>query len=101
MRQFLVTAVVVITTLVIPAACAKPPKAAELTTEDDKTLYALGVLLSRNLQAFELSQKEIELVKAGLEDGALGKKEQVDVEKYGENVQNMHRARLAALVEKD
>ena len=98
MRHFLAPTLIVIATLVIPAACAKPPK---LTTEDDKTLYALGVLLSRNLEAFELTQKEIDIVKAGLEDGALGKKESIDVEKYGENVQKMHTTRLAALVEKD
>ena len=100
MRQFVSLAVVVVATLLVPAACAKP-QPPKLATDDDKTLYALGVLLSRNLQAFELSAKEIELVKAGLEDGALGKNEQVDVEKFGENVQNMHRTRLAALVEKD
>jgi FKBP-type peptidyl-prolyl cis-trans isomerase FkpA/FKBP-type peptidyl-prolyl cis-trans isomerase FklB len=98
MRHLLAPALVITATLMIPAACAKPPK---LATDDDKTLYALGVLLSRNLEAFELTPKEIELVKSGLEDGALGKPEAVDVEKFGENVQNMHRTRLAALVEKD
>jgi FKBP-type peptidyl-prolyl cis-trans isomerase FkpA len=98
MRHFFAPALIVAATLVIPAACAKPPK---LATDDDKTLYALGVLLSRNLEAFELTPKEMELVKAGLEDGALGKPEQVDVEKFGENVQKMHNTRMAALVEKD
>ncbi len=98
MRHFLAPALIVAATLVIPAACAKPPK---LVTDDDKTLYALGVLLSKNLEAFELTPKEIELVKAGLEDGVLGKPEQVDVEKFGENVQKMHNTRMAALVEKD
>jgi FKBP-type peptidyl-prolyl cis-trans isomerase FkpA len=98
MRHFFAPALIVVATLVIPAACAKPPK---LSTEDDKTLYALGVLLSRNLEAFELTQKEIDLVKSGLEDGALGKPEAVDVEKYGEAVQKLHSTRLAALVEKD
>ncbi len=98
MRHFFAPILVVAATLVIPAACAKPPK---LTTDDDKTLYALGVLLSRNLEAFALTPKEMELVKAGLEDGALGKHEAIDVEKFGENVQKMHSTRLAALVEKD
>jgi FKBP-type peptidyl-prolyl cis-trans isomerase FkpA len=99
MRHFFAPALIVAATLVIPACTeAKPPK---LTTDDDKTLYSLGVLLSRNLEAFELTPKEIELVKAGLEDGALGKPEQVDVEKFGENVQKMHNTRMAALVEKD
>jgi FKBP-type peptidyl-prolyl cis-trans isomerase len=98
MRHFLAPALIVVATLVIPAACAKPPK---LATDDDKTLYSLGVLLSRNLEAFALTPQEIELVKAGLEDGALGKPEQVEVEKFAENVQNMHKTRLEALVKKD
>jgi len=100
MRHLLAPTLIVLATLGMSAcnADAKPPK---LATEDDKTLYALGVLLSRNLEAFELTDQEIAIVKAGLEDGALGKKEAVDVEKYGENVQKMHTTRLAALVEKD
>jgi len=100
MRKFLAP-IIVVATLVIPAACAKTQPAAKITTEDDKTLYSLGVLLSRNLEAFQLTQQEIDLVKQGLEDGALGKKEQVDVEKYGDAVQKMHGDRMAKLVEKD
>jgi FKBP-type peptidyl-prolyl cis-trans isomerase len=101
MRQSFVLAIVVAATLTIPAACAKQQPAPKLATDDDKTLYALGALLSRNLQAFDLTPQEVELVKSGLEDGLLGKKEQVDVEKFGENVQKLHSTRLAALVEKD
>jgi FKBP-type peptidyl-prolyl cis-trans isomerase FkpA/FKBP-type peptidyl-prolyl cis-trans isomerase FklB len=99
MRQFLATAVIV-ATLAIPAGCTKaaPPKP---VTDDEKTLYSLGVLLSRQLETFEFTQKEIDLVKAGLEDGALGKPAQVEAEKFAENVQKLHTTRLAALIEKD
>ena len=103
MRQFLAPAILV-ATLIIPAACAKQPAAAtapKLVTDDDKTLYALGVLMSRNLEAFSLTQQEIELVKSGLEDGALGKPAQVDAEKMGENVQNLYKKRMEAMVQKD
>lgn len=103
MRQFLAPAIIA-AVLVIPAACAKQPAAAtapKLVTDDDKTLYALGVLMSRNLETFSLNQQEIELVKAGLEDGALGKPTQVDAEKLGENVQNLYRKRMEAMVQKD
>jgi len=99
MRHFLAPTLIVVATLVIPAACAK--QAPKPATDDEKTLYALGVLLSRNLEAFALTPKEIELVKSGLEDGALGKPESVDVDKFSENVQKMHGERLKALVEKD
>jgi len=103
MRQFLAPAIV-IATLVIPAACAKQPAAAtapKLVTDDDKTLYALGVLMSRNLEGFSFSQQEIELVKSGLEDGALGKPTQVDAEKLADNVQSLYRKRMDALGQKD
>ncbi len=101
MRQSFVTLVVIATLSVLPACAKQQPAAPKLATDDDKTLYALGALLSRNLQAFDLTPQEVELVKSGLEDGLLGKKEQVDVEKFGENVQKLHSTRLAALVEKD
>lgn len=103
MRQFLAPALI-IATLVVQSACAKNPPAAaapKLVTEDDKTLYALGVLMSRNLETFALTQQEIDLVKMGLEDGALGKQTQVDAEKMGDSVQGMYRKRMEALVQKD
>jgi FKBP-type peptidyl-prolyl cis-trans isomerase FkpA len=100
MRQFLAP-VLVVTALVSFAGCAQSPKPVKPVSDDEKTLYSLGVLLSRNLEAFELTPQEIELVKAGLEDGALGKPEQVEVEKFGDAVQKMHTTRLAALIEKD
>jgi FKBP-type peptidyl-prolyl cis-trans isomerase FkpA/FKBP-type peptidyl-prolyl cis-trans isomerase FklB len=81
----------------LPALAAKPG----LASEDDKTLYTLGQLISRNLEAFQLTPKELEVVKAGIEDGVSGKPAQVDVEKYGEKVQELHRARLAVLGAKE
>ena len=104
MRHFFAPALVVVATLVIPAACAKqqppPPK---LATDDEKTLYALGVILSArsNLDAFALTPQEMEIVKLGLEDSALGKPEAVDAEKFGQNVQKMYTDRLKAQVQKD
>ena len=44
---------------------------AELKTDDDKTFYALGIALSRNLAVFNLKPEELELVKQGLTDGVL------------------------------
>lgn len=76
----------------VPAFAAKPA----LATEDDKTLYTLGQLISKNLDVFQLTPKELELVKAGLEDGVTGKPALVDVEKYGQKVQELHRTRMAA-----
>lgn len=84
--------------LVVFPACAKAPK---LETEQDKTLYALGQIISKNLDAFQLTPKELEMVKAGIDDGVSGKPSAVKIEDYGEKIQELHRTRLAALSEKE
>ena len=52
---------------------AGPAAAQELKTDQDKALYALGVSLGSRLGPFALTAAELEFVKAGLADGALGK----------------------------
>jgi FKBP-type peptidyl-prolyl cis-trans isomerase FkpA len=79
---------------VTPAAAAPQPK-----TDDQKTLYALGVALSRNLVPFGLSEAELEMVQAGLADGALGREPKVDVQAQIPKVQELHRTRTAAAAE--
>lgn len=73
-------------------ATAAPP---ELKTDDQKTLYALGVALSQNLSLFSLSEAEMEIVAAGLADGALKKTPKVDIQTYGPKIQQMYAARAA------
>jgi FKBP-type peptidyl-prolyl cis-trans isomerase FkpA len=100
MRATLTSVLLLSTALAGLPACAKegPPK---LATEDDKTLYALGQAISKNLDAFQLTPQELEIVKAGLDDGVTGKAAAVDFEKYGEKIQTLHRTRSAALAEKE
>jgi len=82
------------------AANAKPADAAARppATEDDKTLYALGVLISHNLDAFELTIAEFKTVQAGLSDG-YNHRATLDAESYGPKVQTLQRTRLAAISE--
>ena len=70
--------------------------AATPQSEDDKTLYALGVILARDLGPLNLSAKEMEMVAAGLTDAALGTESQVDLPTYGPKVQALAQARVAA-----
>ncbi len=42
-------------------------------TDDEKVLYAIGMLLSGNLTPLDLSAEEIEMVSAGLRDQLLGR----------------------------
>jgi FKBP-type peptidyl-prolyl cis-trans isomerase FkpA len=77
-----------------PAAAAAAP-----TGEADKTLYALGVLLSRNLSAFDLTSAEIKIVEQGLTDGT-AHHPALDPEAYATQVQTLERTRLGALDER-
>jgi len=80
------------------AAAAEP----EIKTEDDKTIYALGVALSRSLAQFGLTASELDLVKVGITDGVLNKDKKVNVEEYQPKIQSFAQARMqkAAEVEK-
>ncbi len=69
---------------------------APLTTEDDKTLYALGLTVARNLGQFHLKPNELALVQRGLADGVNGTKPQVELEKYGPKIQPMAHQRMMA-----
>jgi FKBP-type peptidyl-prolyl cis-trans isomerase FkpA len=75
--------------------------AADPTTEDQKTLYALGVAISQNLSVFQLSESELEMLKAGLTDGVLKKPLKADPETYGPKIQQMGQTRAAAYAEKE
>jgi len=70
-----------------------PPK---LETEDEKTLYALGLLLGRNLKPFALKPEDLAIVQAGLTDAVTGAKPQVDLDTYGPKVNEMAQKKSAA-----
>ena len=85
--------------LCVPA-CAQST-GPELKTDDDKTLYALGWMLSQNLASFSLTGPELEIVKAGITDGALGKEKKVDPVAYGSKVQELAKARAGKAAEEE
>ncbi len=69
-------AAMVVGLLAVVPACrsgaAGAAGAPDLKSDDDKTLYALGISMGGNLAGFGLSAPEIEIVKRGLADGASG-----------------------------
>jgi FKBP-type peptidyl-prolyl cis-trans isomerase FkpA len=79
-----------------PPASAAPSVAAGPQTEDEKTMYALGAILGRNVTAFKLSAAELERVKEGLADAASGKTLAVPLETYGPKVQQLAQSRAMA-----
>jgi FKBP-type peptidyl-prolyl cis-trans isomerase FkpA len=67
-----------------------------IQSEDEKTLYALGLMLGRNVGTFNLNAHELEIVKAGMTDQVLGKKPIVELEQYGPKIQGLARSRAGA-----
>ena len=67
----------------------------KLDTEDQKTLYALGLLLGRNIKPFALKPDELAVVKAGLTDAVTDAKPQVEIEAYGPKVNELAQKRAA------
>ena len=79
-------------TLVLAAAagCGRLGGGGAPKTEDDKTLYALGMIIGRNLADFNLTPRELDIVKAGMTDTVQKKKPAVDLETYGPKVDALH-----------
>ena len=75
-----------------PAAAASP----KLENDDQKTLYALGLLLGKNIKPFALKPEELAIVKAGLTDAVTDAKPQVEIETYGPKVNELAQKRAAA-----
>src|SRR5882672_12199299 len=68
----------------------------ELKTEEQKTLYALGLVIAQNLATFALSPADLEVVKAGIADGVANKDKKVDLQTYGPKIQELQRSRVTA-----
>ncbi|MGE3152359.1 MAG: FKBP-type peptidyl-prolyl cis-trans isomerase [Nitrospiraceae bacterium] len=73
--------------------------AADPTTDDQKTLYALGLAISQSLGTFALSEAELEFVKSGITDGVLKKPAKVDFQAFGPKVKQLQTARASVLAE--
>ncbi|PYN51000.1 MAG: peptidylprolyl isomerase [Candidatus Rokuibacteriota bacterium] len=93
MRTLVILATVLILATAVNAAADGP----KLETEEQKTLYALGLTINRSLSPLNLSPSELELVEAGLADGSLHKTPKVDLETYGPKIKQIQEARAAAV----
>ena len=71
----------------------------EPSSDDQKTLYALGLAMSQSLASFGLSETELEQVKAGLTDGVLKHTPKVNVQEFMPKVQQLQQARASVVAE--
>ncbi len=94
MRKVLTFVLTAVFSLALSSAFAADP-----TTDDQKTLYALGVAMSQGLGAFNLSEAELEMVKTGLTDGVLKRTPKVNMQETMPKVQQLQQTRMAAVSE--
>ena len=91
-----------ITLVLVLCLAAAPVAAQEPKTDQDKTLYALGVAIAGQLAPFALTPAEVEMVKTGLTDAALNKPHKAEVREYMGKIQELRtqRASVVAAAEK-
>ena len=98
MLRAVATSIALVLVLAGAAGAAGP----ELKTDEQKTLYALGLVIARNLTGFYLTKADLEVVEAGITDGILKTKPKADLETWGPKIQELATARAstAAVAEK-
>lgn len=84
------------------ASPAVPPAAAPLALKNDeeKTIYAVGLAMNRQLGQLALNPAEMEILKRGLTDAAFGKPA-VDLEVWGPKIEELARVRESAQAVKE
>lgn len=65
-------------------------------TDDEKTFYAIGLIVAKQLGVFNLSADELERVKQGLIDGVGAAKPVVEIADYNTKVQELAKSRRKA-----
>ncbi|MDF3018781.1 MAG: FKBP-type peptidylprolyl cis-trans isomerase [Steroidobacteraceae bacterium] len=97
-----IAAIVLALTLPACADAAKDKKAKTEAplTEDQKSLYSLGVLMSQSISTFELTPEEVAVVQKGIADGISGKKSAEEAQADVPKIQELQRARMAKAGEK-
>jgi FKBP-type peptidyl-prolyl cis-trans isomerase FkpA/FKBP-type peptidyl-prolyl cis-trans isomerase FklB len=99
MRRGLLTLSValLLATPVLPAA----GEGAGLETDEEKTLYAMGLFLAQRLKNLEITQEELLLIQDGLADGILGREPKADLEAYGPKINDLVKQRGTASVSRE
>ncbi len=83
-----------------PAAKVQPAAEPSLTTDDEKTIYALGLSVFRSLSQFDLSPAEMEIVKRALADAAAGKPA-LDLSEWSPKIEALARQRSGRVAERE
>lgn len=75
--------------------------AAEPETEDEKAFYFLGTAISSNLEMMNLSEREVEMVIAGLRDSLAGEAVELNQALYNQKLREITEQRIAAVANEE
>ena len=85
-------------------AGTKPPASTSgtilLKTDDEKTIYALGLSIAKSLKQFDLTPAEVEVCKRALTDAA-NNKAALDINEWGPKIQGLATTRMARVSERE
>ncbi|MBN1662128.1 MAG: FKBP-type peptidyl-prolyl cis-trans isomerase [Deltaproteobacteria bacterium] len=95
MRKFIFTLLIVVFVLPLNACSKSEPKA-----DNEKALYAIGVMMSKQMEILSLKPEELDFVKKGMTDSLTGKKLIVNPEAYQQKVSEFAQARMKLSAEK-
>src|SRR5215472_5386373 len=79
---------------------ASPAGAPGLTSDDQKIVYAVGLVMARQLSQFDLSPAELEIVKRALTDSAAGKPGE-NIDEWGPKIQSLVQTRSARVAQRE
>jgi len=82
-----------------PKPAPKPAAAAPLATDDEKTVYALGLSIFRSLSQFELTPAEVAIIQRAIGDAA-NKQPALELNEWGPKFQAFHQGRAGRAAEK-
>jgi FKBP-type peptidyl-prolyl cis-trans isomerase FkpA/FKBP-type peptidyl-prolyl cis-trans isomerase FklB len=83
--------------IAVSAACAA--SSSDPSTDEQKTLYALGLAVSQSVSPFNLTESELEFVKAGMTDGVLKRPKKVEMQAFIPKIQQLQQARAASVAD--
>jgi FKBP-type peptidyl-prolyl cis-trans isomerase len=82
-----------------PAPAANPTAAqpGALATDDDKTLYAVGLVLGQQVKDFQFTAAEVDIVLQGFKDSVVGNEPKAALDEYGPRIQLLMQNRMQAV----
>jgi FKBP-type peptidyl-prolyl cis-trans isomerase len=77
-------------------AASTPAQAGGPVTDQDKTLYAVGLVLGQQVGDFKLTASEVDFVSQGFRDAVLGTEPKVELDVYGPRIRVLAEERMSA-----